>query len=67
MSIIKNSYHKHFENYIETQTKNPLFMLGDAVTVLQDLPANSIDFCMTSPPYWNKRQYSNGGIGLEKN
>jgi site-specific DNA-methyltransferase (adenine-specific) len=29
------------------------------------LPDKSIDFCMTSPPYWGKRQYENGGIGLE--
>ena len=21
---------------------------------------------MTSPPYWQKREYANGGIGLEK-
>ena len=26
---------------------------------------NSIDCCITSPPYWQKRQYENGGIGLE--
>ena len=30
-----------------------------------DLPDDSIDICMTSPPYWGKREYSNGGIGLE--
>jgi site-specific DNA-methyltransferase (adenine-specific) len=29
------------------------------------LPDESVDFCMTSPPYWNKRQYHDGGIGLE--
>jgi DNA modification methylase len=35
------------------------------VRVLEDLPAESIDVCMTSPPYWGKREYSGGGIGLE--
>ena len=24
-----------------------------------------MDFAMTSPPYWGKREYENGGIGLE--
>ena len=33
--------------------------------ILMDLPDDSIDICMTSPPYWGKREYSNGGIGLE--
>ncbi len=42
-------------------------MLGDALSIFEHIPNASIDFCMTSPPYWNKRQYHNGGIGLEKN
>jgi DNA modification methylase len=29
------------------------------------LPAESVDCCMTSPPYWGQRSYSGGGIGLE--
>lgn len=33
--------------------------------MLQNIPKNSIDCVITSPPYWAKRQYSNGGIGLE--
>jgi DNA modification methylase len=45
---------------------SPLFLLGDALPVLQYLPDESIDCCMTSPPYWGKRQYSNGGLGLEE-
>lgn len=43
----------------------PQFYCGDAVDLLQQFPAESIDFCMTSPPYWGKRQYEGGGIGLE--
>ncbi len=30
------------------------------------MPENSIDCIITSPPYWGHRQYSGGGIGLEK-
>jgi DNA modification methylase len=46
-------------------TKTPLLFNGDALAVLRELPDNSIDFAMTSPPYWGKREYENGGIGLE--
>jgi DNA modification methylase len=45
---------------------HPLFIHGDSLTVLDDLPAESIDCCMTSPPYWGQRSYSGGGIGLEE-
>jgi site-specific DNA-methyltransferase (adenine-specific) len=38
---------------------------GDAHRVLGDLPSNLVDCTMTSPPYWGKREYANGGIGLE--
>lgn len=55
-----------FHHYSRGQDFTPLFIQGDALAVLKQLPAESIDCCMTSPPYWNKRQYHNGGIGLEK-
>ncbi len=38
---------------------------GDALDVLKRFPSSSIDCCITSPPYWGQREYSNGGIGLE--
>lgn len=52
--------------YLASDTVEPLFLVGDALDVLRNIPDNSIDCCITSPPYWNKRQYANGGIGLEK-
>jgi site-specific DNA-methyltransferase (adenine-specific) len=42
-----------------------LFIHGDALDVLREFPDASFDFCMTSPPYWGKRSYDGGGIGLE--
>ena len=54
-----------FRTYVREQELSPLFLQGDALSLLQQLPDESIDCCMTSPPYWNKRQYQNGGIGLE--
>lgn len=39
---------------------------GDALEVLKTLPNNSIDMCITSPPYWNMRDYNEDKqIGLE--
>ena len=54
-----------FRAYACHASAEPLFFRGPAEDILAELPDDSIDFAMTSPPYWGKRQYSNGGIGLE--
>ena len=39
---------------------------GDVLQVLRDLPAESVDCCVTSPPYWGLRDYGQEGqLGLE--
>ena len=43
----------------------PCFVRGDALQVLAHLPDECIDCVVTSPPYYMKRQYLGGGIGLE--
>jgi DNA modification methylase len=43
-----------------------LLLEGDALEVLEDFPSASIDCVMTSPPYWGKRDYARGGLGLER-
>ena len=43
----------------------PEFFVGNAVEVLTSLPPASVDCIVTSPPYWGKREYAGGGIGLE--
>lgn len=55
-----------FKDYIESNRLSPLFFQGDARDILPHIPSNVFDFCMTSPPYWGKREYQNGGIGLEE-
>ena len=43
------------------------FRRGDAKSVLEILESNSIDTCITSPPYWGLRDYGvEGQLGLEK-
>src|ERR1039457_2862709 len=40
--------------------------LGDALAVLRELPGGSADCCVTSPPYYNLRDYGiEGQYGLE--
>lgn len=56
---------EQLSSYLNDDCVKPLFITGNALDVLRDFPDNSIDCCITSPPYWNKRQYANGGIGLE--
>lgn len=51
--------------YVSATSSHPLFIRGPACEILQAFPDEVIDFCMTSPPYWGKRQYAGGGIGLE--
>ena len=53
------------ENYLNGLDINPFFLIGDSSSVLRQIPDNSIDCCITSPPYWRQRSYENGGIGLE--
>jgi site-specific DNA-methyltransferase (adenine-specific) len=38
---------------------------GDANEVLKDVPCNSIDLVITSPPYYKQRDYGGEGIGNE--
>jgi DNA modification methylase len=41
--------------------------VGDSLAVLRTMPDESVNCCVTSPPYWNLRDYQIGGqIGLEE-
>lgn len=41
-------------------------IIGDVLDVLRKMPSNSVDCCVTSPPYWGLRDYGVAGqIGLE--
>lgn len=50
----------------QTLMSSPFFVCGDSLEVLHELPDNCIDCVVTSPPYYMKREYLGGGIGLEK-
>lgn len=64
--IVSEDYGRAFQEYSESLARAPLLLDGDALDVLRELPDSCIDFAMTSPPYWGKREYDSGGIGLER-
>ncbi len=39
---------------------------GDSAELLKLIPANSVDLVITSPPYFQQREYDGGGMGNEK-
>ncbi|MDR0997066.1 MAG: site-specific DNA-methyltransferase, partial [Zoogloeaceae bacterium] len=63
--IVSANFRQAFFAYRQASSLHPLLLNGDALSILQSLPDECIDFAMTSPPYWGKREYENGGIGLE--
>ncbi len=52
--------------YLDGSETQPMFVQGHAADVLAQWPAECIDFCMTSPPYFGHRRYESGGIGEER-
>ena len=59
--------HPRLLEYARVASTSPVFIAGDAFRALQCFPDELVDCCMTSPPYWGKRDYASGGIGLETN
>lgn len=56
----------HGSPAIYVQDEHLTVWKGDALTVLQALPSESVQCCVTSPPYWRLRDYGVAGqIGLE--
>ena len=63
--IVDEAYNHALFSYKNEASRAPLLLNGDALAVLRALPSDSFEFAMTSPPYWGKREYESGGIGLE--
>ncbi len=51
-----------------TEMKNrSIIYIGDCISKLRTLPKQSVNCCVTSPPYWGLRDYGvDGQLGLEK-
>src|SRR5262249_33085357 len=65
-AIEVNDIKSRLDHYIRGQSYTPLFICGDVLATLKEFPSETIDCCMTSPPYWNQREYESGGNGLEQ-
>jgi len=49
------------------ETDKGVLYLGNCLEIMKQLPENSVDTCITSPPYWGLRDYGvDGQLGLEK-
>ncbi|MBW3597648.1 MAG: site-specific DNA-methyltransferase [Planctomycetes bacterium] len=64
-NVAHAEFKREFQNYLRSKSPRPLFLLGESLRVLRELPSESFDCCMTSPPYCGQRQYASTGIGLE--
>lgn len=53
------------KSIVEVNKHEPLLLQGEALELLRAIPDESIDTIITSPPYYHKREYLAGGIGLE--
>ncbi len=62
MEIITTNIRQTVTSYLASSVIQPLLLHGDALAVLKDFPDESIDVVMTSPPYWQKRQYAQEGL-----
>lgn len=51
--------------YLDGTNVSPLFILGDSFLILEDIPDNSVDLVVTSPPYFLKREYPGVFLGTE--
>ena len=65
-AIKEGAFRRAFNEHVEAGEHVPLLLRGDALLVLRDLPTASVDCVITSPPYWRKREYDSGGLGLER-
>ncbi len=60
------SLHPDIKAVLDGESEGAI-VVGDAFDVLQSMPPDSVQCCVTSPPYWGLRDYGvDGQLGLEK-
>ena len=66
--IVAESLAEHALDFMfEQRSTTSAIAIGDSREVLQRLPRNIFQTCVTSPPYWSLRNYGiDGQIGLEE-
>ena len=38
-----------------------MILIGDCLSKLKEVPSESVQTCVTSPPYWGLRDYDDSG------
>lgn len=63
MMPVSNTQHElQVKNFVCDSAAQPYLLLeGDALQSLRHFPAHSIDMVLTSPPYWQQREYAHAG------
>jgi DNA modification methylase len=61
----KENQLKVMDYLADRKSKEPLFICGEAWQTLRLFPDSSLDCILTSPPYYMKREYGKGSLGLE--
>jgi site-specific DNA-methyltransferase (adenine-specific) len=49
---------------LESKVKINTIITGDCLAILQELESDTIDLIITSPPYFQQRDYGNGNLGV---
>ena len=66
MGSINQRMKEEVINYLKNEDTAPLILIGDVIEALASLPTECIDVIVTSPPYWQQRDYKvKGQIGRE--
>jgi len=60
-----HSYKNQQDIIAKTELPLNTIICGNCSDILSTLPDNSIDLVITSPPYFQQREYGSGGIGNE--
>ncbi len=51
----------HKSNFSDITNK---VIIGDCLAILQEIDSNTIDLVITSPPYFQQRDYGNNGMEI---
>ena len=66
-TMLENRYQiTMIKNTIQYKNTKADFYLDDCLNVLKDLPSNSVDLIITSPPYSDQRKGTYGGLHPDK-
>lgn len=67
MVNVNKSFQEKLVNKENSPIQTNVVYCGDCTTTLHEFPDQSIDVVVTSPPYYQQRNYTGIGIGTESN